>query len=185
MLKQRPPSFRDEVKRELQAVFPKLRFYEHHIDELAHWLKQFERWPETGMEYWQDQLKILRANKAACHTVIALLRRRRSQFELAIADVEQVVAAIDADIAWLEGFLGHGTKPRRPWAIMAQKIGPPTLEALRGADQLAKREPRRGYGGHDGPVVRFVRARLAPLCQQTGDALPGLRTLHDVLTGRS
>jgi hypothetical protein len=182
------PEFRAEVLGELAALTGLPRFHDHHVDDLAHRLKQYERepWTKAGIDRWWARLKGARADKAACVTVIALLQQAKGQnFEAASTAVKAIVAALDSDIEWFEDFLGRGTKPRRPWAIMARAIGDLTLEALRGADELAGRKPRRGFGSATGPLVRFVHERLAHICERTGEKLPELAALYDVLIGKS
>lgn len=47
MSERRPLTFAVEVERDLKACFPRLRFHGHHLDDLVHWLGQYEREPWT------------------------------------------------------------------------------------------------------------------------------------------
>src|SRR5215471_2388749 len=83
----------------------------------------------------------------------------------------------DFDPSWLQFHFGKGKKPRRAWAIMAYRIAPLTLAALRGADQLAGRKPRRGYGSVTGSFVTFVHQRLNRIATQTDTEPPKPETI--------
>jgi hypothetical protein len=60
----------------------------------------------------------------------------------------------------IKHYFGRGTKPRQGWAVMARHLAGLTLEALRGADVLAGRKPRKGFGSVDGPIIAFVHGQL-------------------------
>jgi hypothetical protein len=80
--------------------------------------------------------------------------------------------------AGVKHYFGKGTKPRQAWAVMARQLAGLTLIALRGADELAGRKPRKGFGSADGLVIAFVHWQLAHIIgDQTPSCANILRTL--------
>jgi hypothetical protein len=128
--------FRAAVARDLVQCLPRSRrddparcFHGQHLDDLVHWLRQYEREP------WTEET----------------VRQARERPNL---------------IAYGSDWIAHhfGTrKHRHGWAVMARMIGMLTLAALRGADVLAGRKPRVGYGRVSGPAVAFICDRLADI----------------------
>lgn len=181
--------FWDDVVRQLEACagFRNPQFDPQHIDALVHWLQHYERrpWAKVADDLWWQCLQEARINKAACSRVITLLQQAKGRDgKVALVVVGEILLGLETDIEWLEVNLGGGDKPRRAWAIMARMLGHLTLTALRGAEQLAGRKPRRSVGKISSPVVKFLYQRSARLAEQSGEKLPGLKTFYDVLINK-
>lgn len=181
--------FFDEVVAELEACagLAKPQFDPQHIDALVHWLRRYEGrpWSKVADDAWWQCLQEARIDKVACRRVIALLQQARGRdCQVALIVVGSILLGLETDIEWLEDTLGGGDKPRRAWAILARRIGYLTLMALRGADQLAGRQPRRGFGNITSPSLQFVHQRLARIVGQTGEKLPKLENLRKTLTAK-
>jgi hypothetical protein len=83
--------------------------------------------------------------------------------------------------AWIRAYFGRGRKTRASQTLMAQGIAGLTLDAFRGADELAGRRRRRGVGSIKGPVLKFTQQRLARIATLAGEKAPNLEALRKAL----
>jgi hypothetical protein len=161
-----------------------LQFLNRDLDELAHRLGQLQRetWSKASLLRWRAGLTRVRAEKATCIAALALLQQYGTP-QTVIDEVLRFIGARDQDIALYRNLLDFGTRSRTAWSIMARQIGPLVLAAIRNAERAAGMQPRRGYGGVDGPVVGFIHQQLTELCSAAGEAPPSREALRDVLRG--
>jgi hypothetical protein len=163
--------------------FPRLSFRDRDFDELKHRLGQLqhETWTRASLSKWRARLTKAQAERATCIKALGLLQRYGTP-QSVIDELLRFIGARDRDIAFYQDLLGHGTKDRRPWAIMARQIGCLALAAVRNAERAAGHAPRRGYGGVDGPLIGFIHQRLTELCVAAGEVPPSRETLHRMLS---
>jgi hypothetical protein len=182
VLPRKPPECPDPAAAFARG-FPRLSFRRRDLDELKHRLNRLrhETWTKASLSKWRAWLTKAEAERATCIDALALLQQYGTP-QVVIDELLRFIGAHDQDIALYQDLLGHGTKDRRPWSIMARQIGPLVLAAVRNAERVTGHAPRRGYGGVDGPLINFILEELTRLCTAAGEAPPSREALHEVLS---
>jgi hypothetical protein len=172
--------YRLNLKRKLAACagYPNPPFEPRTIDELVHAVA-FYSTPGTGdlKRSRRTALAAVKMEKAACETAIAISKRRG----VPLTGMEQLLANIDADIAYYVELLGKG-KSAKAWHHPARIFGQHVLRVLQSADKAVGRKIRTEFNGR---MLALILELLAPVCDLNREKLPpSSRAVRDALIKR-